>query len=47
MYKYSTYRAQKNLLEDKYVAPSTYSRCVKAEAYANGGNPVYKYFLKG
>ena len=33
LYKYSTYRAQKNLLEDKYVASSTYSRCVKAEAY--------------
>lgn len=47
LYKYSTYRAQKNLLGDKYVASSTYSRCVKAEAYANGGNPVYKYFLKG
>lgn len=47
LYKYSTYKAQKNLLEDKYVASSTYSRCVKAEAYAKGGNPVYKYFLKG
>lgn len=47
LYKYSTYRAQKNLLGDKYVASSTYSRCVKAEAYAKGGNPVYKYFLKG
>ena len=47
LYKYSTYRAQKNLLGDKYVASSTYSRCVKAAAYAKGGNPVYKYFLKG
>lgn len=47
LYKYSTYKAQKNLLGDKYVASSTYSRCVKAEAYAKGGNPVYKYFLKG
>lgn len=47
LYKYSTYKAQKNLLGDKYVASSTYSRCVKAEAYANGGNQVYKYFLKG
>lgn len=47
LYKYSTYKAQKNLLEDKYVASSTYSRCVKAESYAKGGNPVYKYFLKG
>lgn len=47
LYKYATYRAQKNLLGDKYVASSTYSRCVKAEAYAKGGNPVYKYFLKG
>ena len=46
LYKYSTYKAQKNLLGDKYVASSTYSRCVKAEAYAKGGNPVYKYFLK-
>lgn len=47
LYKYSTYKAQKNLLGNKYVASSTYSRCVKAEAYAKGGNPVYKYFLKG
>lgn len=47
LYKYSTYKAQKNLLGDKYVASSTYSRCVKAEAYAKGGNPVYKYFIKG
>lgn len=46
LYKYSTYKAQKNLLGDKYVASSTYSRCVKAEAYAKGGNPVYKYFIK-
>lgn len=47
LYKYSTYKAQKNLLGNKYVASSTYSRCVKAEAYAKGGNPVYKYFVKG
>lgn len=47
LYKYSTYKAQKNLLGDKYVASSTYSLCVKAEAYAKGGNQVYKYFLKG
>lgn len=46
LYKYSTYKAQKNLLGDKYVASSTYSRCVKAEVYAKGGNPVYKYFIK-
>ena len=47
LYTYSTYKAQKDLLGDKYVASSTYSRCVKAEAYAKGGNPVYKYFLNG
>lgn len=46
MYKYSIYKAQKNLLGDKYAASSTYSRCAEAEAYAKGGNPVYKYFLK-
>lgn len=45
-YKYSIYKAQKNLLGDKYAAPSIYSRCVEAEAYAKGGNPVYKYFIK-
>ena len=44
--KYSIYKAQKNLLGDKYAASSTYSRCVEAEAYAKGGNPVYKYFIK-
>lgn len=38
---------QRKYLFHKYVASSTYSRCVKAEAYAKGGNPVYKYFLKG
>ena len=43
--KYSIYKAQ-NLLEDKYAASSIYSRCVEAEAYAKGGNPVYKYFIK-
>ena len=47
MYKYSIYKAQQNLLGDKYAASSIYSRCVEAEAYAKGGNPVYKYFLKG
>ena len=46
MYKYSIYKAQKNLLGDKYTASSMYSRCVEAEAYAKGGNPVYKYFIK-
>ena len=44
--KYSIYKAQKNLLGDKYAASSIYSRCVEAEAYAKGANPVYKYFLK-
>lgn len=44
--KYSIYKAQKNLLGDKYAASSIYSRCVEAEAYAKGGNPVYKYFIK-
>ena len=44
--KYSIYKAQKNLLGDKYAASSTYSRCEEAEAYAKGGNPVYKYFIK-
>ena len=38
MYKYSIYKAQKNLLGDKYAASSTYSRCAEAEAYAKGGN---------
>lgn len=47
LYKYSTYRAQKDLLGDKFVVTDTYSRCAKAEAYAKGGNPVYKYFIKG
>jgi hypothetical protein len=46
MYKYSIYKAQKNRLGDKYAASSTYSRCAEAEAYAKGGNPVYKYFIK-
>jgi len=44
--KYSIYKAQKNRLGDEYAASSTYSRCVEAEAYAKGGNPVYKYFIK-
>ena len=44
--KYSIYKAQKSLLGDKYAASSIYSRCVEAEAYAKGGNPVYKYFIK-
>ena len=44
--KYSIYKAQKNFLGDKYVVSSTYSRCVKVEAYAKGGNPVYTYFIK-
>lgn len=47
LYTYSAYKAQKNLLGDKYVTPPTYGPYVKAEAYAKGGNPVYKYFLKG
>lgn len=46
LYTYSAYKAQKNLLGDKYVTPPTYGPYVKAEAYAKGGNPVYKYFLK-
>ena len=46
MYKYSIYKAQKNLLGDKYAASSTYSRCAEAESYAKGGNPVYKNFIK-
>lgn len=47
LYTYSTYKAQKDLLGDRYVVTDTYGRCAKAEAYAKGGNPVYKYFLKG
>lgn len=47
LYTYSAYKAQKNHLGDKYVTPPTYGPYVKAEAYAKGGNPVYKYFLKG
>lgn len=47
LYTYSTYKAQKDLLGDKFVVTDTYGRCAKAEAYAKGGNPVYKYFLKG
>lgn len=47
LYTYSAYKAQKNLLGDKYVTPPTYGPYVKAEAYAKGGNPVYKYFVKG
>ncbi len=46
LYTYSAYKAQKNLLGDKYVTPPTYGPYVKAEAYAKGGNPVYKYFIK-
>ena len=46
MYKYSIYKAQKNFLGDKHAASRTYSRCVEAEAYAKGGNPVYTYFIK-
>lgn len=47
LYTYSAYKAQKNLLGDKYVTPPTYGPYVKAEAYAKSGNPVYKYFVKG
>ena len=47
LYTYSTYKAQKDLLGDRYVVTDTYGRCAKAEAYAKGGNPVYKYFIKG
>ena len=46
LYTYSAYKAQKNLLGDKYVTPPTYGPYVKAEAYAKDGNPVYKYFIK-